>query len=481
LPPTDANVNVVPRTAFGVGSFARLDAEFVDSQILRRERAIADSGAIRLGKVVGSGNQKTASNPAVDASGSVDYVDIDSIDTDDGLPFSERISFAARPSRAKYVLQANDILVSNVRPVRAAVAFVSARNSGALASSGFTLIREPSAPPPATLFAYLRSRQLREQLVRRERGSMYPAVLERDVLDVLVPRLPDGLVHETESEVAGAVASQDAFFAHLEAMKTKLASFLKPYGSPPSPLESGKSGVDATAIPRSAAFGPAGAYRLDAEFFRSEYSDFSKLVAKLGPSFPLGRYYSLRTGQLRPGNESVPTVKQSALTNAGVNWSAIESRSGGCTGTQVMNGDILLASTAHEIAYVGRRVDYVTEVPDELKNCNQVVSEIIVLRPKADTRPSLGAYVAAFLRSASGRNQVQRCIRGLRGGHTYPQDLEREVIVPDPGDAWLAEFAAIAQGADSQRREAKARMQRAVERVELFNDSLISGVDWAAG
>ena len=36
--------------------------------------------------------------------------------------------------------------------------------SGALASSGFTLIREPSAPPPATLFAYLRSRQLREQL-----------------------------------------------------------------------------------------------------------------------------------------------------------------------------------------------------------------------------------------------------------------------------------------------------------------------------
>lgn len=475
MSPTEPNVSVVPRTAFGDGLFTRLDAEFVDSRILRKEQAIADSGAIRLGDLVGSETEAEASDPSVDAAGSVEYIDIDSIDTDDGLPFSERIAFAARPSRAKYVVQPDDILVSNVRPVRAAVALVTARNAGALASSGFTLIRQPSAPPPATLFAYLRTRHLREQLVRRERGSMYPAVLQRDVMDVLVPRFPDRLVDETESEVAEAVTGQHAFFAQLEEMEKQLDSFLAPYGAPPSPLETAKSGVDATAIPRSAAFGPGSASRLDAEFFRSEYSDFSRRVAQLGPSFPLGGHYSLRTGQLRPGDQSVPTLKQSALTNAGVNWSAIEWRTGGCTGTQVQTGDILLASTAHEIAYVGRKADYVAEVPNELRHCNQVVSEIIVLRPRPDARPSLSTYVAAFLRSASGRNQVQRCIRGLRGGHTYPQDLEREVVVPDPGDTWLAKFDSIARAADKQRRESKASVQRAVERVELFNDSLING------
>jgi hypothetical protein len=172
----------------------------------------------------------------------------------------------------------------------------------------------------------------------------------------------------------------------------------------------------------------------------------------------------------------VATIKQAVLTNAGVNWSAVEWQRGSCAGAQVFPGDILLASTAHEIAYVGKKVDFVTQVPDDVAACHQVVAEIMVLRPRKGAKRAMpGAYVAAFLRHPAGLHQVQRCIRGLRGGHTYPRDLEREVFVPDPGDEWLKDFEAVANDADALRRRAKLGVQHAVAGLESFIDLKILG------
>jgi hypothetical protein len=466
LLPIEVSVSVVTRHAFGKDKFLRLDAEFVRADVVREERAVSTLGGAELRSLRGAVGADAQAQPSIDARGEIDYIDIDSIDLDDGMALPERIAYSRRPDRAKYTLRANDILVSNVRPNRGAVSLITDRSQGAMASSGFTLIRAEADLAPV-LFAYLRSEHVRRQLTRRERGSMYPAVLEQDVLDIVVPTFPDEVAREAEASVSAALEAQSAFFEGLRAASAMLDEFLAPYGTPPSPLDSAKSGVDTTIIDWSDAFG-AGAARMDAEFFRSEYREFAERVMNGGPSFPLGRHFGLKSGRLSDGDDAVPTIKQAQLTNAGINWSSVEYRPGRCERTQVRAGDVLLASTAHEIAYVGRRVDFVSEVPGPLQACNQVVAEIIVLTPRDGERPSLSPFIAAFLRSAVGRNQVQRCIRGLRGGHTYPRDLEREVIVPDPGDEWLKEFASVAMGADRDRRAAKDATAQAVAVMDTF-------------
>lgn len=130
----------------------------------------------------------------------------------------------------------------------------------------------------------------------------------------------------------------------------------------------------------------------------------------------------MSTGRLLSGADRVATLNQAVLTNWGVNWSAVEWRVGKQRESQVATGDILLASTAHEIAYVGKKVDFVREVPREVAASNQLVAELIVMHPKL-TKPSYiaGSYAAAVLRHPFGMHQVQRCIRGLRGG-TYTED-----------------------------------------------------------
>jgi len=73
----------------------------------------------------------------------------------------------------------------------------------------------------------------------------------------------------------------------------------------------------------------------------------------------LGRHFR---GAVLSGDGIVSFAKQATLTNVGVNWSAISVEQGSiATGAmRVQSGDILLACAAHEIAYVGRKVNLET-------------------------------------------------------------------------------------------------------------------------
>jgi hypothetical protein len=98
----------------------------------------------------------------------VKYIDIDSIDTADGLGYADELLYSDRPSRAKYQVQEGDLLVSNVRPARGAITLVSNCRAVALASSGFSLLRDKKlkGAPQTYLFAFLKSTFGRTQLKR---------------------------------------------------------------------------------------------------------------------------------------------------------------------------------------------------------------------------------------------------------------------------------------------------------------------------
>lgn len=468
-PQPDVRVNIIDRKAFGESSFLRLDAEFVDAGPLAMEAELLGLGGRTVSAIVSDVNEPKLNAKFAAGTARFNYVSIESVDCTDGLVFPERIAYAERPQRAKYVLEKSDVLVSNVRPNRGAVTLVTERNSGALASSGFTLLRKPKGVSPELLFVFLRSRYGRDQLIRRNRGSMYPAVLERDVGDVVVPTVPSGLSGTLTASVKEVTAVWDEFFSYHDDMASQMDALLTPLGVPPSPLLTSKPGIDMTIISRTNAFGNDSAQRMDAEFFRSEYADFVSHVTSNSATFKLGDYFELVSGRTNSGDDHVPTIKQAVLTNVGVNWSALEMRKGKCKGTQVEAGDVLLASTAHEIAWVGKKVDFVRAVPEHAASCNQAVPELIVLRPRADKPDYLScAYVAAALRHPFGRFQVQRCIRGLRGGHTYPRDLAGEVILPDPGEEWLDTFAETSSKAEALRQSAIEKMAGAVAELEAW-------------
>lgn len=70
------------------------------------------------------------------------YVDISSIDNiKKEIVDSREILSNAAPSRAKYILKENDVIVSNVRPNLNAVAVVNQFHNSSIGSSGFTVLR----------------------------------------------------------------------------------------------------------------------------------------------------------------------------------------------------------------------------------------------------------------------------------------------------------------------------------------------------
>src|SRR5579885_806264 len=245
--------NVVSRGFFSDenGKVERLDAEFAQHSLLSEEQRLTEKfkGGI-LSSLTTEYDGPGLSESFEDAETSVRYIAIDAIDTDDGFAYSEELKYGDRPSRAKYVVKEGDLLVSNVRPNRGAVSLVSDRNAGCLASSGFTLLRKTQAESGLRqeyIFAFLKTHFAKTQLIRRNRGSMYPAVLQRDVKDVYVPFPSDAIQDKVVKQIETATSLHndfDKFRLHQEKL---LAKFLGDVATPPpSPLSGPYKGISSS-------------------------------------------------------------------------------------------------------------------------------------------------------------------------------------------------------------------------------------------
>lgn len=112
------------------------------------------------------------------------YLDISSVDSDTGLTNASEISASDAPSRASYMIQPGDVLVSTVRPDRNVVALITGTGgSPAVASNGFCVLRSKSIAPEV-LFAYCKTKAFKRMLSRHATASMYPTVTDKDVLGI---------------------------------------------------------------------------------------------------------------------------------------------------------------------------------------------------------------------------------------------------------------------------------------------------------
>jgi type I restriction enzyme S subunit len=128
-------------------------------------------------------------DPARSGRVSFRYVDIAGIDRDSkSISGADEIHSIDAPSRARKIIEASDVLVSTVRPNLNAIALVPVHLNGAIASTGFAVLRANRALlDPMYLFYWAQNSQFVEFLVANATGASYPAVTDGTVKSARIP------------------------------------------------------------------------------------------------------------------------------------------------------------------------------------------------------------------------------------------------------------------------------------------------------
>lgn len=132
---------------------------------------------------------ETWSPIASDTDFEFEYIDIASIDREQKvITTTTRTRAPDAPSRARQIVQKGDVLVSTVRPGLNAVATVPESLDGAIASTGFTVLRSDERRLHGPyLFHWVRSTAFVDEMVRLATGASYPAVSDRIVKNSSIP------------------------------------------------------------------------------------------------------------------------------------------------------------------------------------------------------------------------------------------------------------------------------------------------------
>jgi len=148
-------------------------------------------------------------NPTSSTSDDVfQYIDLSAVDQKEKtITGSREVSCIAAPSRARQIVARNDVLVSTVRPNLNGVAVVPPHLDGAIASTGFCVLRPQSSKlDERFLFQWVKTPQFVREMVKLATGASYPAVSDRIILDSQIPLPP----LEEQKRIAAILDKADA-------------------------------------------------------------------------------------------------------------------------------------------------------------------------------------------------------------------------------------------------------------------------------
>lgn len=125
--------------------------------------------------------------------GSWKYIDIASVDRFQKKIVLESVSDItsdSAPSRARQLVFAGDIIISTVRPNLNTVAIVPNELDGAIASTGFCVLRPNKLKVDAKyLFHYVKSEDFVNSLVKLATGANYPAVSDKIIKEQQIKKI----------------------------------------------------------------------------------------------------------------------------------------------------------------------------------------------------------------------------------------------------------------------------------------------------
>ena len=93
-----------------------------------------------------------------------------------------------------------DIIISKVRTYRGAITFVE--EAGFVGSGAFTVLSENGQINKETLLAFLHSKPLLAWSLKPNTGTSYPVIVDSDILNLPIPRLPEKLQNQIQQKVS---------------------------------------------------------------------------------------------------------------------------------------------------------------------------------------------------------------------------------------------------------------------------------------
>ena len=154
------------------------------------------------------------------------YLDISSIDNKAAQVVSPK-SYAGKdaPSRARQMVRTGDVLFSTVRTYLRNIAIVTDDLDGAVASTGFCVVRQSSYLNPGLAFNFLQTDQFISDMNPLQRGTNYPAVRDEDVLGHSFPLPPLAEQHRVVAEIEKQLTRLDASVAALRRARANLKRY----------------------------------------------------------------------------------------------------------------------------------------------------------------------------------------------------------------------------------------------------------------
>ena len=133
------------------------------------------------------------------------YIDISGVESGTGrVSFKNQLSSDNAPSRARRVVQNDDVIMSTVRPNLKAIALLKNLPDRAIVSTGFAVLRAKSSLDPHYLYLTLGTHAVVSQMTARMGKGSYPSINENDVEQIKVPlpslEVQKQLVAEAEKE-----------------------------------------------------------------------------------------------------------------------------------------------------------------------------------------------------------------------------------------------------------------------------------------
>ena len=244
----------------------RLGAEYFLERFLIEEAKLKKTNSCKLSDLARLSKEKIY--PAEEPDKTFTYIEIDNVDTVTGEIQPQSVFGHGAPSRARKRVHNGNIIVSMVRPNRNAVALVPSELDGAVCSTGFAVVI-PRNIRPEYLFVYLKTKFAINQLVRRTTASMYPAVTENDVRNLIVAIPPE----EIEKTVTKTAVDAKNCFEEARSCYAQALNLLYEGVNFNVDLKSEKT--------YSTSFAKTYSNRLDAEYYQPKYETLEEKLQNL--------------------------------------------------------------------------------------------------------------------------------------------------------------------------------------------------------
>lgn len=423
----------------------RIDAEYYQPKYSATLEALRALNAVPLKEVAKPVKRKFKPK----AGQSFSYIEISGVDTGTGAVDALSLPGDDIPARAQWVVRKGDVIISTVRPIRNAIALITAEEDGFVCSSGFAVL-EAKDVAPEFLFTFLKAKPIVELLDRKATATMYPAVSWQDILTIPIFK-PD---KELEQFVTERVAEAQAELKQSKSLYLQAERMvLEELGWDELVLSQPKCWTVSLSRAREV-------HRIDAEHFQPKYDKLIAHLKKTGKAKPLGEIATYIKRGLQPAyveDGEIIVVNSQHLGRYLLNVEATErtdrqfwDKNERC---RLQKNDVLLYSTG---AYVGRTNVWLEDRAGVASN------HVTIIRANTSCNP---LYLGVFLNSPAGLLQTEKWASGSGQREIYPEDIAR-FMIHLPSEKFQEEVADLVRQSYQARQKAKALLEEAKKEVE---------------